>query len=138
MFDARYLDILDETGWGWLPAVLILCHNAGRVAFAEGFVSESRVAEFSAACLERLVRLSSSEGPTRHELVGRETSVRRLKARKPQAPHWSLPGSTAKYRPQRSGLPCFGGSGGLFDQAWPLWQICLIVFHLLCRYLPLL
>ena len=66
MFDAKLLDNLDEIGWGWLPAVLFLCHNAGRVAFAEGFVSELRVAEFSAGYLERLVRLSRSEGPTRH------------------------------------------------------------------------
>ena len=75
MFDARYLDILDEIGCGWLPAVLFLCHNAGRVVFAEGFVSELGVAEFSAGCLEPLVRLSRSEGPTQHELVGHETSV---------------------------------------------------------------
>ena len=75
MFDARYLDILDEIGWGWLLAVLFLCHNAGRVVFAKGFASDLGVAEFSAGCLEPLVRLSRSEGPTQHELVGHETSV---------------------------------------------------------------
>ena len=38
------LDVREEAGWGWLPAVLSFCHNAGRVVFAEGSVGELRVA----------------------------------------------------------------------------------------------
>ena len=45
------------------------------MVFAEGFVSELGVAELSAGCLEPLVRLWRSEGPTQHELVGHDTSV---------------------------------------------------------------
>ena len=33
---AGLLDVWEEVGWGWLPAVPFLCHNASRVVFAEG------------------------------------------------------------------------------------------------------
>ena len=33
---AGLLDVWEEVGWGWLPAIPFLCHNASRVVFAEG------------------------------------------------------------------------------------------------------
>ena len=38
------LDVGEETDWGWPPAVLFFCHNAGHVVFAEGSVGELGVA----------------------------------------------------------------------------------------------
>ena len=36
------LDVWEEVGWGWLPAVPFLCHNASRMVFAEGSLSKFR------------------------------------------------------------------------------------------------
>ena len=44
MLHTSLLDVREEAGWGWLPAVLFFCHNAGRVVFAEGSVRELGVA----------------------------------------------------------------------------------------------
>ena len=74
---ACLLDVWKEVGWGWLPAVPFLCHNASRVVFAEGFLSKFRVAQFDADRLESFVGLSCPLGAAvlEHELVDRELSV---------------------------------------------------------------
>ena len=71
---ASFLDVYEETGWGWLPDVLLFRHNAGRVVLAEGYASELGVAEFGAGCLEPLMGLLGPEGASvlEHELVDRE------------------------------------------------------------------
>ena len=55
MLHTSLLNVWEEAGWGWLPAVLFLCHNAGRVVFAEGSLSKFRVAQFGADFLEPLM-----------------------------------------------------------------------------------
>ena len=69
---AGLLDVWEEVGWGWLPVVPFLCHNASRVVFAEGSLSKFRVAQFGAGRLESFVGLSC---PVGDELVDRELSV---------------------------------------------------------------
>ena len=44
MLHTSLLDVREEAGWGWPPAVLLFCHNACRVVFAEGSVRELGVA----------------------------------------------------------------------------------------------
>ena len=74
---AGLLDVWEEVGWGWLPAVPFLCHNASRVVFAKGSLSKFRVAQFGADCLESFVGLSCPAGAAvlEHELVDRELFV---------------------------------------------------------------
>ena len=74
---AGLLDVWEEVGWGWLPAVPFLCHNASRVVFAEGSLSKFRVAQFGADRMESFVGLSCPVGAAvlEHELVDRELSV---------------------------------------------------------------
>ena len=74
---ADLLDVWEEVGWGWLPAVPFLCHIASCVVFAEGSLSKFRVAQFGADRFESFVGLLC---PVRaavleHELVDRELSV---------------------------------------------------------------
>ena len=73
---AGLLDVWEEVGWGWLPAVPFLCHNASRVAFAEGSLSKFRVAQFGADRFKSFVGLSCPIGAAvlEHELVDRELS----------------------------------------------------------------
>ena len=70
---AGLLDVWEEVGWGWLPAVPFLCHNASRVVFAEGSLSKFRVAQFGVDRLESFVGLSCPVGAAvlEHELVDR-------------------------------------------------------------------
>ena len=74
---AGLLDVSEEVGWGWLPAMRFLCHNASRVVIAEGSLSKFRVAQFGADRLESFVGLSCPVGAAvlEHELVDRELSV---------------------------------------------------------------
>ena len=71
------LDVREEASWGWLPAILFFCHNAGHVVFAEGSVSKLRVAQFGADHFESFVGLLCPVGVAvlEHELVDRELSV---------------------------------------------------------------
>ena len=80
---AGLLDGWEQVGWGWLPAVPFLCHNASRVVFAEGSLSKFRVAQFGADRLESFVGLACPVGAAvlEHELVDRELSVDRPGAR---------------------------------------------------------
>ena len=76
-------DVWEEVGWGWLPAVPFLCHNAGRVVFAEGSLSKFRVAQFGADRFESFVGLLCPEGAAvlKHELVDRAVGLGRPGAR---------------------------------------------------------
>ena len=56
------LDVWEELGRGWLPAVPFLCQDASRVVFTEGSVSELGVAQFGADRSESFVDLSCPEG----------------------------------------------------------------------------
>ena len=77
VLQAGLLDVWEEVGWGWLPAIPFLCHNASRMVFAEGSLSKFRVAQFGADCLESFMGLSCSVGAAvlEHKLVNRELSI---------------------------------------------------------------
>ena len=104
----------EEVGWGWLPAVPFLCHNASRVVFAEGSLGKFKVAQFGADRLESLVGLSCPVGAAvlEHELVDRAVGLDRPGAR----PLMARPGvpDVALVDVDLSGLR-------EVDQAWPLW-----------------
>ncbi|MEW8689130.1 MAG: hypothetical protein AB2556_25190, partial [Candidatus Thiodiazotropha sp.] len=74
---AGLLNVWEEVGWGWLPAVPFLGHDAGHVVFAEGPLGEVRAALFGTDRLETLLGLPRPEGAAvmEHELVDRELAV---------------------------------------------------------------
>ena len=74
---AGLLDVWEEVGRGWLPAVPYLCQDASRVVFAEGSVGELGVAQFGADRSESFVDLSCPVGAAvlEHELVDGEQSA---------------------------------------------------------------
>ena len=71
------LDVREEACWGWLPAVLLFCHNGGCVVLAEGSVGELGVAQSGADRSESIVGLPRPIGVAvlEHELVDREPPV---------------------------------------------------------------
>ncbi|MEW8687261.1 MAG: hypothetical protein AB2556_15730, partial [Candidatus Thiodiazotropha sp.] len=77
MLHTSLLNVWEEAGWGWLPAVPFLCHNAGRVVFTEGSLSKFTVAQFGADCSEPPMKPFRPEGAAvlAHELVDIELSV---------------------------------------------------------------
>ena len=77
MLHAGLLDVWEEVGWGWLPAVPFLCHIASCVVFAEGSLSKFRVAQFGADRFESFVGLLCPvcAAVLEHKLVDRELSV---------------------------------------------------------------
>ena len=84
------LDIWEEVDWGWLPAVPFLCHNAGRVVFAEGSLSNFRVAQFGADRFESFVGLLCpvSTAVLEHERRQRAVGLGRPGARALMAHPW--------------------------------------------------
>ena len=71
------LDVREEARWGWLLAVLLFCHNGGRVVLAEGSVGELGFAQSGADRSESIVGLPRPIGAAvlEHELVDREQPV---------------------------------------------------------------
>ena len=74
---AGLLDVWEEVGRGWLPAVPFLCQDASSVVFTEGSVGELGVAQFGADRSESFVDLLCPVGAAvlEHELVDGEQSV---------------------------------------------------------------
>ena len=87
--------------------VLFLCHNAGRVVFAEGSLSKFRAAQFGVGLFEPLVGLLRPVGAAvlEHELVDCELLVRPRLTATPLTVRlgWHF-GSPARRRPRRCGL----------------------------------
>ena len=77
VLQAGLLDILQEAGCCWLPAVSLFGRDALRVVLPEGSVSQGWVAQGIAGLLQSLVHLSRPKGASvlGHKLVNRELLV---------------------------------------------------------------